>query len=117
MIRRPPRSTRTDTLVPYTTLFGPLVLILLFAQQRIARPTGWHGEIFRQKLWGVESRQTHLEIALWFMHRVLDEDDSHLGERRARPTSQETPLQPRSEERRVGKECVSTCKYRWSTCE
>src|SRR3546814_14313523 len=25
MIRRPPRSTRTDTLVPYTTLFRSLV--------------------------------------------------------------------------------------------
>src|SRR3546814_11449575 len=24
------------------------------------------------------------------------------------------PLTPRSEERRVGKECVSTCRYRWS---
>src|SRR3546814_13155892 len=24
------------------------------------------------------------------------------------------PLQSRSEERRVGKECVSTCRYRWS---
>src|SRR3546814_979888 len=24
-------------------------------------------------------------------------------------------LDPRSEERRVGKECVSTCRYRWST--
>src|SRR3546814_17452563 len=24
------------------------------------------------------------------------------------------PLQPRSEERRVGKECVSTCRSRWS---
>src|SRR3546814_18061917 len=23
-------------------------------------------------------------------------------------------VQPRSEERRVGKECVSTCRYRWS---
>src|SRR3546814_8436419 len=31
MIRRPPRSTRTDTLFPYTTLFrsGPLVLLCL----------------------------------------------------------------------------------------
>src|SRR3546814_20753045 len=27
MIRRPPRSTRTDTLVPYTTLFRSLVII------------------------------------------------------------------------------------------
>src|SRR3546814_2765220 len=30
MIRRPPRSTRTDTLVPYTTLFRSLG-VLLFA--------------------------------------------------------------------------------------
>src|SRR3546814_11635384 len=28
MIRRPPRSTRTDTLFPYTTLFRSLVMIL-----------------------------------------------------------------------------------------
>src|SRR3546814_11231620 len=26
----------------------------------------------------------------------------------------ETAEDPRSEERRVGKECVSTCRYRWS---
>src|SRR3546814_20770704 len=26
MIRRPPRSTRTDTLVPYTTLFRSMVI-------------------------------------------------------------------------------------------
>src|SRR3546814_20029134 len=29
MIRRPPRSTRTDTLFPYTTLFRSLLLALL----------------------------------------------------------------------------------------
>src|SRR3546814_5537362 len=29
MIRRPPRSTRTDTLFPYTTLFRSLVLHML----------------------------------------------------------------------------------------
>src|SRR3546814_18789158 len=28
MIRRPPRSTRTDTLFPYTTLFRSLVLLM-----------------------------------------------------------------------------------------
>src|SRR3546814_17120738 len=31
MIRRPPRSTRTDTLFPYTTLFRSLAIALLFA--------------------------------------------------------------------------------------
>src|SRR3546814_13670951 len=28
--------------------------------------------------------------------------------------SDETAIEPRSEERRVGKECVSTCRSRWS---
>src|SRR3546814_9519976 len=31
MIRRPPRSTRTDTLFPYTTLFRSLVAVLVRA--------------------------------------------------------------------------------------
>src|SRR3546814_6141985 len=30
MIRRPPRSTRTDTLFPYTTLFRSIAALLLF---------------------------------------------------------------------------------------
>src|SRR3546814_16482001 len=37
MIRRPPRSTRTDTLFPYTTLFRSLLLLI-----RQASATG-HG--------------------------------------------------------------------------
>src|SRR3546814_20851072 len=31
MIRRPPRSTRTDTLCPYTTLFRSMAALLLYA--------------------------------------------------------------------------------------
>src|SRR3546814_8713577 len=34
MIRRPPRSTRTDTLFPYTTLFRSQLLIFVDRQQR-----------------------------------------------------------------------------------
>src|SRR3546814_4488605 len=34
MIRRPPRSTRTDTLFPYTTLFR---------SHQLQRDLGWHG--------------------------------------------------------------------------
>src|SRR3546814_4408710 len=30
MIRRPPRSTRTDTLFPYTTLFRSIVAIIVY---------------------------------------------------------------------------------------
>src|SRR3546814_8636266 len=34
MIPRPPRSTRTDTLVPYTTLFRSTLLIDIFRRRR-----------------------------------------------------------------------------------
>src|SRR3546814_5288606 len=38
MIRRPPRSTRTDTLFPYTTLFRSVVLVMhLLGLQLILR--------------------------------------------------------------------------------
>src|SRR3546814_15260182 len=37
MIRRPPRSTRTDTLFPYTTLFRSLFALLIFAVAEPAR--------------------------------------------------------------------------------
>src|SRR3546814_10159377 len=33
MIRRPPRSTRTDTLFPYTTLFRSIVEVLIVERQ------------------------------------------------------------------------------------
>src|SRR3546814_15581106 len=39
MIRRPPRSTRTDTLFPYTTLFRSLYMR--------ANPKGHHAERWR----------------------------------------------------------------------
>src|SRR3546814_5595489 len=39
MIRRPPRSTRTDTLFPYTTLFRSSRLRLVNAAARTGRPS------------------------------------------------------------------------------
>src|SRR3546814_16327324 len=52
MIRRPPRSTRTDTLFPYTTLFrsgmprqGPQCLLQLsIPSQASQRRYGWRSE-------------------------------------------------------------------------
>src|SRR3546814_6854039 len=38
MIRRPPRSTRTDTLFPYTTLFRSLLTPVRVAQSQHAGP-------------------------------------------------------------------------------
>src|SRR3546814_14040973 len=40
MIRRPPRSTRTDTLFPYTTLFRSAIIIYLWSLQHFER-LGW----------------------------------------------------------------------------
>src|SRR3546814_9861164 len=46
MIRRPPRSTRTDTLFPYTTLFRSTIAILEVDGQRHA-PLSWASEVSR----------------------------------------------------------------------
>src|SRR3546814_4691242 len=37
MIRRPPRSTRTDTLFPYTTLFRSVALVALGTKEGLFR--------------------------------------------------------------------------------
>src|SRR3546814_8078303 len=50
MIRRPPRSTRTDTLFPYTTLFRSVQLgagcvpVRYLSTQRRPRPLSEHGQ-------------------------------------------------------------------------
>src|SRR3546814_18880740 len=54
MILRPPRSTRTDTLVPYTTLFRAVALRVRERQR--ARPRGDHAD---EALAHVEPRAMH----------------------------------------------------------
>src|SRR3546814_11424452 len=54
MIRRPPRSTRTDTLFPYTTLFRSLLLQAAHDQRRERR------RAVRAKLREVWWRLAHL---------------------------------------------------------
>src|SRR3546814_20925356 len=99
MIRRPPRSTRTDTLFPYTTLFRSIL------RHHGLQPT---------------SRQPAPEPAPAVANYLLTAMHDH-GNCHARPDKQrdlwrtEQVANPkRSEERRVGKECVSTCRSRWS---
>src|SRR3546814_19945984 len=100
MIRRPPRSTRTDTLFPYTTLFRS----------------------------HADGDQTSQGITRGFRFstsaNVDDSDravDLDLGPQRGGPGLQVGKdavggrgIGERSEARRVGKECVSTCRSRWS---
>src|SRR3546814_17948623 len=105
MIRRPPRSTRTDTLFPYTTHFRSLL--------RYAVEDPCH-------IGAVGRRQAPVMAA--FEHALGGEP--HADKALRRPAV--APPQPaqravelvvvlaKSEERRVGKECVSTCRSRWS---
>src|SRR3546814_12049768 len=118
MIRRPPRSTRTDTLFPYTTLFrspsedrlrrgsmntalGIINLCSWIPDQirddeknqafrcRLLRLRGCGAGVFRQAAKLPHQLGVGIEIG----------KHEHLA---------------RSEERRVGNECVSTCRTWWS---
>src|SRR3546814_10957208 len=99
MIRRPPRSTRTDSLFPYTTLFrsgaAQAVRIALGADRQDDR-FGGDGVALR----GLDAKGALRAGDLDHLGII---DDPDLVDRAVR-----------SEERRVGKECVSTCRSRWS---
>src|SRR3546814_13515574 len=99
MIRRPPRSTRTDTLFPYTTLFRSLLYLAQNMLEQIALGIGVG--LFQPKL--VHQRH-HLG-----QHGRLVDGEADLGHE-----AHAEGVADRSEERRVGKECVSTCRSRWS---
>src|SRR3546814_17672012 len=109
MIRPTPRSKLTDTLFPYTTLFR-----------------SYRVRTFAEKVGSLDFRS--------FSEGTCATEESNLAWEHAAKNltacafESETKLEPsglwllgrdrirRSEERRVGKECVSTCRSRWSPC-
>src|SRR3546814_12958070 len=101
MIRRPPRPTRTDTLFPYTTLLRSIFVA--------TEALGGNGSASGSSL---------IEVSLTGERkRVLV--DPTLPARMVRPIASPDGNRlvysfGKSEERRVGKECVSTCRSRWS---
>src|SRR3546814_3966393 len=142
MIRRPPRSTRTDTLFPYTTLFRALTRANLIRQafKFLGERYGWGhsygtrdcsgfvSEIYRS--FGVQlPRNTSAQSVSPALNRLaFDAGDSRDKRMAAASGLQVGDLvyipghvrrvighdNGRTEERRVGKECVSTCRSRWS---
>src|SRR3546814_15457120 len=107
MLRRPPRSTRTDTLFPYTTLFrsradadgnGKLPLLEAGTQQRSDRTSRRHEPVIdptnpcAATIASSGSGGAHVIKGIRFAHVRRTAD--------------------RSEERRVGKKCVSQCRCR-----
>src|SRR3546814_11684438 len=74
MIRRPPRSTRTDTLFPYTTLFRSLAL-----SDAHAHPFDHHvGDLVAAALLDQPPFDTHVRAAL-----RIDDPRGHEGDRKS----------------------------------
>src|SRR3546814_19964528 len=106
MGRRPPRATRTDTPLPYPPCFRTppeLARVKLTAlTQAIAESFGTRPLVYKAVRYGVGPATAGILEALGYridVSVVPFTDFSDDG---------------RSEERRVGKECVSTCRSRWS---
>src|SRR3546814_17707441 len=121
-------STRTDTLFPYTTLFRSRAQHVqrhrrtrpgvLLAQQHLhgfERTGGERGQAAEQP---GDHEQAQLgrqperlrEPAQRQATAVAADEVGRQGAQRQRRTVR---VEPRSEERRVGREYVSTCKSRW----
>src|SRR3546814_12987916 len=126
MIRRPPRATPTDTLFPYTTLCRSRLDLL----ERARRP----GVILEHALAADLAREhdelrrrqrlaRHARFGVLRQEQVDDRIRNLVGDlvgmtlRHAFGGEKEAVAHgkafSRSEERRVGKECVSTCRSRW----
>src|SRR3546814_9003518 len=75
MLRRPPRSTRTDTLFPYTTLFrstpARLAVWRAKAQERAARQAGFaYAAYGHLKLFSIEIGRAHVSTPVTNAHLV-----------------------------------------------
>src|SRR3546814_21120913 len=121
MIRRPPRSTRTDTLFPYTTLFrSPGQKVSAVESLSLTIPAGeivaFVGPSGCGKTTSLKMINRLIEPTSGTI--LLDGEDirkeSATSLRRKNGYVIQGGSLFRSEERRVGKECVSTCRSRWS---
>src|SRR3546814_15030582 len=74
MIRRPPRSTRTDTLFPYTTLFRSL--LIGFLRRRETRTV--HAVVERF----VDARVDRVDFGAQFLRIIIAGKRPHMIERR-----------------------------------
>src|SRR3546814_15599182 len=116
MIRRPPRSTRTDTLFPYTTLFRSNNTMQTRSNIKEA-VAGYRKtvEFVVTPAFAYTTNAKYADLVLpvttpW--ERVGYFSDKYARECLFVTANVIPPF--RSEERRVGKGCVSTCRSRWS---
>src|SRR3546814_14686449 len=116
MIRRPPRSTRTDTLFPYTTLFRSAAVARWAQPQWAVRRAQCRARPDGRRWAGVDCCRFAVPAAFSAADAHGDAPGVHAvaGAHRPARVSARTAIGLRSEERRVGTECVSTCRSRWS---
>src|SRR3546814_20503988 len=126
MIRRPPRSTRTDTLCPDTTRFRSgdtsRKPYLTAGRETDVRPRLEHRQpmlalCIAQTTYATVWKNIRLKGGVFPLWRVLHfagrTTVSLLAQALLGNHIDVTPIpRRRSEERRVGKECVSTCRSR-----
>src|SRR3546814_15610580 len=110
MIRRPPRSTRTDTLFPYTTPFRSQDPGYIRGYVPGVRENG--GQYTHAAVWATMAfAELGDHARAWDLFRMIN--PIHHGDTAERIATYK--VEPyRSEELRVGKECVSTVRSRWS---
>src|SRR3546814_20015859 len=127
MIRRPTRSTRTDTLFPYTTIFRSAVHVANAQPDRRRARFLVGTRMAAQALVGIRHQiavgragmdDAGIDVGGLPVHggggafqREFGDVLAVLG---APHIGRAVPARDRSEERRVGKECVSTCSSGWS---
>src|SRR3546814_15416111 len=102
MIRRPPRSTRTDTLFPYTTLFRSGQTLPPGTTPTGITPAG------QKRTVSLEQYLAQVRNGIWPIPMLPTITVNDAGNITAPPSQ----FHQKSEERRVGKECVSTCRSR-----
>src|SRR3546814_11530275 len=105
MIRQPPRHTLTDTLFPYTPLFRSVGLFRNLAALDFVTTNDSHPGALCRK--GESDRAADIGCGSGNDHGFAVELGIHSH-------SPDLNCGFRSEARRVGKECVSTCRSRWS---
>src|SRR3546814_11214097 len=119
MIRRPPRSTRTVTLFPYTTLFRSVVGAVVDHQRRdgdgrrAAKAVG-QGVVVAPLRQPAAQRAEPGQADRPVVHdrRVTQVAGAHLAVVGVDGAVARRGVRPA--ERRVGQECVSTCRSRGS---
>src|SRR3546814_13640708 len=107
MKRRHPRSTRNETLCPYTTLFRSPPEVGGGAERAGLEIALREGTALDVPVDAVSVPPEGVADIAYRDAILLAPEEGQMGK-----TSAET--EHRSEERRVGKECVSTCRSRWT---